>query len=374
MPKRPIPFTSPRVPGAQGGRGKGNTSGKTTPPPKILCACCGSKTHLKADCRQKDKACNHCGKVGHIAAVCRSKKAAVADSPADTAAALSEADFQAELARRGVTTVPSAAAPPDLPCEHSAKTISSMSIAKDKAEASFQKLVGKLASAQSTVDKVKAELAEAALEKRKAEKAFLDEVAATHKAVAPQEAPPALDLAQFMSATNGDFSKLAVNIGGVFNLADLPPEDAVHVNKVVDEMKASFAAQMSNVFAPMIAIVEKAKVSMKDVTEAQQKKRKALDGTAVAPAPSASSSASAAPPSAVTPADTAAAQAKVESELAAKKLAEAETARLEKEAAALKDKQVRDKIAADVLKEADAKLRAAEATKRELPPDDEKDL
>ena len=327
MPKRPVSVAPTRVPGAQGNRnGRGSTGGSGTPPPKILCTCCGSKTHLKADCKQKDKACHRCGKSGHIAAVCRSKRAAgAADFPAaTTAASLSEADFQAELARRGCTTVPTAAGP-IAPCEHSAKTISSMSLAKDRADATFQKCVGKLAIAQSTLEKVKAELAEAAMEKRKAEKAFMDEVAATHKAVAPQGTPPALDLAQFLSAKNGDFSKLAVNIGGVFDLTDMPSEDAEHVSKVVEDMKASFAAQMANVFTPMLAIVEKAKVEMKEVTEAQAKKRKSMCGQAVAATPAASSASSA-----TTPAETAAALAKVESDLAAKKLAEAEAATAEK--------------------------------------------
>ena len=369
--------------GGDGGKanGRGNTSNDS-------CTCCGSKGHVKADCRQKDKECHSCGKIGHIATVCRSKPRAGAAAAPE----LSDDALAAELHRRNLVAAPSPHPPAaEAEPERTGESITAKTRAKEDAYKKLLKLIDRKMEAEKSLRKIVDEVEAAAEASSAAEEAFKEEVAATHLAHAPKVNPAALNIGSFLGM---DISTLKVDLGPDFE--NLNTSDAGVLKSTVDGLVAEIQKAVQATIGPLKEIVEKAKATINEANESAAKKRKGESGSASrVPSPhspathtcgssAAATSAStlgvwqpAATPvvSPVSPspaekeaaaADKKAAAATAAAETATREATEAKAAAVEKEKTAREDKIARDGQIASALKGAnESRERKAVLAKKE---------
>ena len=392
MPDNPI-TTKPKPKGAGKGASKGAgkgakgaSKGRDKSASQDLCTCCGGKGHAKADCRQRDKECHSCGKIGHIAAVCRSK-------PQDAAApkpAVAEDAFAAEAERRGMPLrepPPPADVAPQ--AEHSASSISAMSKAKDAASKKLDKLIERQIEATKALAKIQGEVAAAAIASQKAERAFLDEVAATHQVLVPKADTTAIDIGAFMDNIH-DLTKIKVDLGSDLHIEGMTEDDTKQLQGKVESTVAQIAQHIHNTFGPLKDILDKHKATIQEATESAAKKRKSdtcqsAGAAAGATSPAASASSAAATPGLASPASpspaekeaTAADKRAVDAAAAAVKATEqaekAKSAAADAEKVARETKELQEKERVKAVDKAKVAIEREDALKTHLPADAEID-
>ena len=374
LPDNPIFFKPKSQPapleksgGKGGAKGKGKGAGKNgghKPADKAACSCCGGKGHEKADCRQRDKECHNCGKIGHISAVCRSK--ARADGTA-TAAALTDDAFAAECTRRNVANTQTAQPPAaEVEPEHTVGTITAKGKAKEEAYKKLLRVIDRKIEQEKALAKTLEDVAAAAKASQDAERAFKDEVAATHLSLAPAEDTTALRLDSFID-NFADLTKIKVDLGPDFDMKLLAPVDSNILQGKVDSMVADIAQHIHATIAPLKKILADARALVSDAHESAAKKRKGDDGAEIAaplsPAthtcgtPAASSTASPTTPSLaekeLAAADKKATEAAAAAAAASQEAAKAKATADQKEKAAREHKATRELAVAEALKAAD---------------------